>query len=161
MRLSRLFLALTVFSALSLNPALCPTPAAAQQIPTAPSSLPCTGNVNIVRLSDVKPGMMDKFLKATAAQQAWYKNAGLPDQVGVMRIMERNPDTKAYAVSETQAITTHIIPPRRQLASGAGRSLEGLRRHVQRQLHHQDPVHDLHGSLATPQHHPAAIPSFA
>ena len=55
--------------------------------------------------------MMDKFIQAAAAQQAWYKNAGMPDQIGVMRIMEQDPTTKAYTTSETQAITTHIIPP--------------------------------------------------
>jgi hypothetical protein len=109
MRLSSLFLALTVVSA-SLNPALCPTPAAAQQ---APPSYPCNGNVNIVRISDIKPGMMDTFLKAIAAQQAWYKNAGTPDQIGVMRIMEQDPATKTWSISETQAITTHIMPTKR------------------------------------------------
>jgi hypothetical protein len=109
MRLSRLLLALTVFSA-SLNPAFCPTPAAAQQAPAASSPIPCAGNVNIVRLSDIKPGMMDKFLQAAAAQKAWYKNAGLPDRIGVMRILKQDPTTKAWTTSETQAITTHISP---------------------------------------------------
>jgi hypothetical protein len=112
MRLSRLLLALTVFSA-SLNPAFCPTPAAAQQAPAASSPIPCAGNVNIVRLSDIKPGMMDKFLQAAAAQKAWYKNAGLPDRIGVMRILKQDPTTKAWTTSETQAITTHIMSPQR------------------------------------------------
>jgi hypothetical protein len=107
MRLSRLFLALSVFS-LTLTPAFCPTPAAAQQAPaTAP--IPCSGKLNIVRLSDIKPGMMDQFLKAVAAQQAWYKNVGTPDKVGVLRILEQDPTTKAWTTSETQAITTHIM----------------------------------------------------
>jgi hypothetical protein len=109
MRLTRLMLALTVLSA-SLSPVLCPRPAAAQA-PAAQSPLPCTGNVNIVRLSDVKPGMMDKFLQAVAAQKAWYANAGLPDRIGVLRILEQDPATKAWSTSQTQAITTHIIPP--------------------------------------------------
>src|ERR1039457_819759 len=107
MRLSRLFLALTVFSA-SLNPAFCPTPAVAQQAP-AFAQFPCSGKVNVIRISDIKPGMMDQFLKAVAAQQAWYKAAGTPDEIGVMRILERDPTTKAYTVSKTQAITTHIM----------------------------------------------------
>jgi hypothetical protein len=55
--------------------------------------------------------MMSKFLQAVAAQQAWYKNAGLPDQIGVMRIMEQDPTTKTYTTSEIQAITTHTMPP--------------------------------------------------
>jgi len=74
----------------------------------------CTGNVNIVRVSDIKPGMMDKFLDAVAAQQAWYKNAGTPDEISVMRLMDQNSDTKAWTLSDTQAITTHIMPARSQ-----------------------------------------------
>ena len=109
MRLSRLLLALAVVS-VSLNPALCPTPAAAQQ---APPSFPCTGKINIVRVSDIKPGMMQKFLDAVAAQQAWYKNNATSDQIGVMRIMDQDPTTKAYTLSETQAITTHIMSTER------------------------------------------------
>jgi hypothetical protein len=54
--------------------------------------------------------MMDKFLQAVAAQKAWYKNAGTPDRIGVMRILDRDPSTKAYTLSETQAITTHVEP---------------------------------------------------
>lgn len=109
MRLTRLLLALVAISA-PLNPALYPTPAAAQQ---APSAIPCAGNVNIVRISDVKPGMMDLFLKAVAAQQAWYKNAGTPDQIGVQRILVQDPTSKAWSTSDTQAITTHVMPATR------------------------------------------------
>jgi hypothetical protein len=112
MRLSRLLLALTVFSA-SLNPAFCPTPAAAQQAPAARAPIPCDGKLNVVRLSDIKPGMMNQFLKAIAAQQAWYAAAGTSDKIGVMRILEQDPTTKAWTTSETQAITTHIMSPQR------------------------------------------------
>ena len=100
------FLALAVF-ATTLSPALCASPALAQQAPAVRAPMPCSGSV---RLSEVKPGMMDKFLKAVAAQQAWYKNAGMPDQIGLMRILVQDPATKAYSVSDSQAITTHIIP---------------------------------------------------
>jgi hypothetical protein len=31
-----------------------------------------------VRVSDIKPGMMQKFLEAVTAQEAWYKKAGTP-----------------------------------------------------------------------------------
>ena len=93
--------------AASLTPALAPAPAAAQP---APAAIPCTGNINVVRISEVKPGMMDKFLQAVAAQKAWYKNAGTPDRIGVMRILDRDPNTKAYTLSESQAITTHVEP---------------------------------------------------
>ncbi len=108
MRLSRLLLALTVLSA-TLTPAFAQTPAAAQ--PAAPPL--CTGSLNIVRVSDIKPGMMDKFLKAVAAQQAWYKAAGTSDVIQVMRIIDRNPDTHVSTFSETQALTTHIEPASR------------------------------------------------
>ena len=57
--------------------------------------------------------MMDQFLKAVAAQQAWYKAAGTTDKIGVMRILVQDPATKAYTASETQAITTHIMPTQR------------------------------------------------
>ena len=110
MRLSRYVLALAILSA-SLTPAFCLAPAAAQSAPAARALLPCAGTVNIVRLSDIKPGKMDEFLKAAAAQQAWYKAAGLPDTIGVLRILDQDPATKAYATSATQAITTHTILP--------------------------------------------------
>jgi hypothetical protein len=104
MRLSRLLLALTVLSA-TLTPTFAQTAAAAPPL--------CTGSLNIVRVSDIKPGMMDKFLQAVAAQQAWYKAAGTSDVIQVMRIMERNPDTRVSTFSETQALTTHIEPASR------------------------------------------------
>ena len=108
MHVNRLLLSLMVFAA-TLNPAFCPTPAAAQA-PAASSPLPCSGSVNIVRISEIKPGMMPKFLQAVAAQAAWYKNAGMPDQIGMMRIMQQDATTKKWSLSETQAMTTHIIP---------------------------------------------------
>ena len=83
------------------------TPAAAQQ-PT--TRLACDGTYNIVRVSEIKPGMIQKFLEAVAAQQAWYKKAGTPDQITIMRIIDRNPDTKVASYSETQAITSHTRP---------------------------------------------------
>jgi hypothetical protein len=106
MHVKRLLLALAIYSA-TLTPALAQTPAAAQ--PAAASPL-CTGTLNIVRVSDIKPGMMGKFLQAVAAQQAWYKAAGTSDVIQVMRIMDRNPDTHVSTFSETQALTTHIEP---------------------------------------------------
>jgi hypothetical protein len=108
MRLARLLLALTALT-VSLTPVLAPASAAAQG-PASSAPLPCTGTVNIVRVSEIKPGMMPTFLKAVTAQQAWYKQAGTTDEIGLMRIMVQNPDTKAFSVSETEAITTHTQP---------------------------------------------------
>ncbi|HWB31604.1 MAG TPA: hypothetical protein VG714_00360 [Acidobacteriaceae bacterium] len=104
MRYARLLLIASAI-VLPFSPALAPTPAAAQQ---ASSPLPCSGNVNIVRISEIKPGMMQKFLEAVAAQKAWYKNAGLTDRIGVMRVMEQDPATKEWKLSDTEAITTHV-----------------------------------------------------
>ena len=106
---TRLLIAVSAL-AISLNLAFSPLPAAAQEAPAHAMTSPCTGNINVVRVSDIKPGMMGKFLDAVAAQQAWYKNAGTTDEIAVMRIMEQDPDTKAWALSETQAITTHVMP---------------------------------------------------
>lgn len=96
--------------AVPLNVAFAPMPAVAQQPAGSSMSSTCSGNINIVRVSEINPGKMDKFLSAVAAQQAWYKNAGTPDEISVMRVMDQNPDTKAWSLSETQAITTHIEP---------------------------------------------------
>jgi len=106
MRYVRLLLAASAL-AVPFTTAFAPTQAVAQQAPAQP--MLCTGDVNIVRLSEIKPGMMQKFLDAVAAQKAWYKTTGTTDEVFAMRIMEQNPDTKASAFSETQAITTHIV----------------------------------------------------
>ena len=103
----RLASCLFAFAAILSPLVLSSTPAAAQQ-PT--THVTCNGNYNHVRISEIKPGMMQKFLEAVAAHQAWYKNAGTPDQITVMRIIDRNPDTKATSYSETQAMTFHIEP---------------------------------------------------
>jgi hypothetical protein len=119
MHLARWIVAISAL-AIPLNPAFAPPPVAAQQAAAPGMSSGYAGNVNIVRISEVKPGMMDKFLGAVAAQQAWYKNAGTPDEISVMRVMEQNPDTKAWTLSDTQAITTHVMPGRtRSLPHGA------------------------------------------
>jgi hypothetical protein len=103
----RLTTCLFAFAAFLSPLALSSTPAAAQQPATR---VACNGNYNVVRISEIKPGMMQKFLDAVAAQQTWYKKAGTPDQITVMRIIERNPDTKVSSYSETQVMTFHVEP---------------------------------------------------
>ena len=66
--------------------------------------------MNIVRVSEIKAGMMAKFMEAVAAQQAWYTSKGTPDKIGAMRVMEQAAGMKTRAFSETQAVTTHIEP---------------------------------------------------
>ena len=100
MRLATCLLAFAAFA----TPLMSSAPSAAQQTRTP---LPaCDGNYNIVRLSDIKPGMFQKFLDAVAAQKAWYQKAGRTDEITVMRII----DLKSGSYSTTQAITTHIEP---------------------------------------------------
>ena len=114
MRLSLLFLTVIVLCA-SPNPGLSQGAASAQQAPAGDNApLPCTGNIDVVRLSDIKPGMMLKFIEAVALQQAWYRKAGTADQIQVKRVTERDPVTKLFKISETQAVTSHIEPARRE-----------------------------------------------
>jgi hypothetical protein len=97
---SRLFASLTLVFAISL-----PLATAAQQPNNKPPA--CEGKYNIVRVSEIKPGMMDKFLQAIAAQAAWYKKAGRSDEIVFMRLI----DTKEGTYSTTQALTSHISTP--------------------------------------------------
>ncbi len=106
----RLALVLVAFASFTFTPGLTSTVAVGQTAPATRPPLPCTGNLNIVRVSEIKPGMMQKFLQATTAQQAWYKKAGTPDQISVMRVMVQDSTTKAWSTSETEAITSHIEP---------------------------------------------------
>ena len=113
----RLATCLLVLAVLSSPFVLSPTPSAAQQATTRPPMPACDGNYNIVRVSEIKPGMMDKFLQAVAAQKAWYASKGSPDTISVERVI----DMKAGAYSTTQAITNHISPPNsKQPAHDAG-----------------------------------------
>ena len=102
----RLATCLLAFAALTSPLFLSPTPSAAQQSTARPPLPACDGNYNIVRVSEIKPGMMDKFLQAIAAQKAWYKSKGSPDTIALERVID--PKTGTY--STTQAITTHIQP---------------------------------------------------
>jgi hypothetical protein len=85
----------------------------AQQAPAHDAPLPCTGNIEVVRLSDIKPGMMLKFFEAVALQQAWYKKMGTPDQIEIKRVVEYDSASKSYMISETQAVTSHLEPAMR------------------------------------------------
>jgi hypothetical protein len=86
-----------------LVPAIAPTALMAQLPPGT-----CSGNLNIVRVSEIKPGMLAKFLQAVEAQKAWYKAAGSPDEITVLRVMDRDQTTKTAKISETEVLTTHV-----------------------------------------------------
>jgi hypothetical protein len=75
--------------------------AAVAQQAAAPA---CTGKMNIVRVSDIKPGMMSKFEEAVAAQTAWYKKAGTTDEIKLLHVM----DMKSHDWSQTEALTEHL-----------------------------------------------------
>ena len=107
----RLALVLVAFASFTFG--FTPTAAVAQTAPAARPALPCTGNLNVVRVSEIKPGMMQKFLQAVTAQQAWYKAAGTSDQISIMRVLTQDSTTKAWSTSDTEAITTHIEPAAR------------------------------------------------
>jgi len=58
----------------------------------------------IIRVSDIKPESMSKFVAAVEAQKAWYASHNLPDKIYMARIIDRD----AAAYSTTQAITYHF-----------------------------------------------------
>jgi hypothetical protein len=102
----RLATCLLAFAAFTSPLFLSPSPSAAQQTSARPPMPACAGSYNILRISEIKPGMMDKFLEAVAAQKAWYKSKGSPDTISVQRII----DMKSGTYSTTQAVTDHIQP---------------------------------------------------
>jgi hypothetical protein len=57
--------------------------------------------------------MMDKFVAAVAAQQAWYKSVGTADQIQILNVLTRDPATKAWTTSTTEALTTHTLKAHR------------------------------------------------
>jgi hypothetical protein len=99
-------LALFVFAALVSPLAYSQTATPAAQ----PTKVACEGSLNTVRVSEIKPGMMGTFMEAVAAHQAWYKNAGGPDQIVAMRVIDQAPGTKAQSYSETEVVTSHVEP---------------------------------------------------
>lgn len=87
---------------------------AALQIPSAlAQSMPaCNGDVDIVRVSTIKPGAMQGFMAAVAAHKAWYRSHGFNDNVIVAApVIVRDEKTKAFNYSETEVVTQHIRPP--------------------------------------------------
>ena len=98
------FMALFVLTILSILPAL----PVHSQTPVPPASASCDGTPTIVRVSEVKPGMMPDFLKAVDAHRAWYRSHGFTtNQIYALRVYDR----AANRFSETEALTFHINPP--------------------------------------------------
>jgi hypothetical protein len=73
-----------------------------------PATPPCDGMVVITRVSAVKPGMMSKFLEASAANLAWYRTNGVTtNQIGVGKVAKKD----GSGWSDTEALTYHLNPP--------------------------------------------------
>jgi hypothetical protein len=91
---------------------------AALQIPGvfAQNTLPaCDGDIAVVRVSTIKPGGMDGFMAAVAAHKAWYRNHGFTDNVIVAsRVILRDEKTGAMKYSDTEVVTYHLRPPKRE-----------------------------------------------
>lgn len=71
----------------------------------------CDGDYAIVRVSTIKPGMMDGFMAAVAAHKAWYRSHGFNDDVIVAsRVISTDPNTKQMKYSNTEVLTYHVNP---------------------------------------------------
>jgi hypothetical protein len=84
------------------------------QIPSAlAQGMPaCNGDIDIVRISTIKPGAMQGFMAAVDAHKAWYRSHGFNDNIIVAaRVIVRDEKTKTFSYSETEVVTHHIRPP--------------------------------------------------
>ena len=93
---------------------LVPAVALAQQAAADNEPLPCTTNVDVVRLSELKPGKLPVFYEAVALQQAWYRKSGGNDTIEIKRVTQRDPASRVYRISGTQIVTSHIEPALRK-----------------------------------------------
>ena len=103
----RKIVALFAFAALTLVPVPQIYSQTSATTPAVPVS--CTGTPAVVRVSEVKPGMMDDFLKAVDAHRAWYRSHGFTaNQIYASRVYEPGPNA---AFSSTEVLTFHVNPP--------------------------------------------------
>ncbi len=89
---------------------------AALQIPAAfaQNAMPaCDGDIDVVRVSTIKPGAIQGFMAAVAAHKAWYRSHGFKDNVIVAsRVLVRDEATKTFKYSDAQVVTHHLRAPR-------------------------------------------------
>ena len=72
----------------------------------------CDGDIDIVRVSTIKPGALQGFLAAVAAHKAWYRSHGFNNNVIVAsRVIVRDEKTKTLSYSEAEVVTHHVRPP--------------------------------------------------
>jgi len=73
---------------------------------------PCDGDIDIVRISTIKPGAIQGFMAAVAAHKAWYRSHGFSDNVIVAsRVIIRDEKTGAISYSAAEVVTHHLRPP--------------------------------------------------
>jgi hypothetical protein len=73
---------------------------------------PCDGHIAIVRVSEVKPGAMERFTAAVEAHRAWYRKNGVKDnEIVASRVIVKDEKTGKMKYSDTEVITYHINPP--------------------------------------------------
>ena len=91
--------------------------ASATQVQAAEAG--CSGSVDVLRVSKVKPGQMALFLKASQDQEAWYKSHGLKDSFTVPRVFPAGSKAGTPVGADT-AITLHTNTDPKRPANDAG-----------------------------------------
>ena len=73
----------------------------------------CTGDIAIVRVSQVKPtSSVAAFMKAQEAHIAWYRKNGFTDnQIYSSPVIVTDPKTKTSKNSDTEIMSFHVRPP--------------------------------------------------
>jgi hypothetical protein len=106
----KLFVPATVALALAL---CCTAPAVAREAPGEDAHNACDGQVDIVRVSRLKPGAtLAQFEDAVAAHTAWYRSHRIAqNSMVVARVLNRDA-TGAISPSPTDVMTIHLNNPR-------------------------------------------------
>ena len=84
--------------------ALLATPALAQ----APA---CAGQYQVVRTSQIKPGELELFLKATRDNQAWYRAHGFADRILVGRVIAPLGSDAPFSPTLVMTVHTDMAQP--------------------------------------------------
>ena len=91
-------------------------PSAAQNEPPR-----CDGDITILRVSKIKPGGTDGFMKAVEAHRAFYRANGVEDnEIVTARVIVRDQATGDMSYAEDQVLSLHIRPPYQQNVPGRG-----------------------------------------
>jgi hypothetical protein len=79
----------------------------------APTAMPCSGDIAVVRVSKLKPtGTMAAFMKAVDAHRAWYRSHGITtNDIFTAPVLVEDSATKTMKVSATEVMSFHVRPP--------------------------------------------------